>query len=114
MKPENTLIQVNRYGMGAGDQDLALQLFVNFIKLSVEENKSPNFIVFYNEGVKLLCSGSPAIEVLKTAEAKGIKLIACKTCLNHYAVTEKMEVGISSTMADIINLQMAASKVITL
>ncbi len=114
MKTEKTLIQVNSFGMGSGDSGLGLQLFANYIKLRVEEKDFPNFIVFYNEGVKLLCNGSPAIDVLKAAEDKGIKLIACKTCLNHYGIIDNMVVGIAGTMADIINLQNAASKVITL
>lgn len=114
MKSGNTLLQVTSYGMGQGDEDLALKLFNNYIKSSLEDNRLPKIIVFYNEGVKLICSGSPAIEILKEAEAKGVKLLACKTCLTHYNILDKMEVGIGGTMMDIITLQAEASKVITL
>ena len=74
----------------------------------------PKIIVFYNEGVKLICSGSPVIDILKETEKKGVKLLACKTCLNHYKILDKVEVGICGTMMDIITLQAEASKVITL
>ena len=114
MQSGNTLLQVTRYGMGQGDEELALQLFNNYIKLSLEDDRLPKIIVFYNEGVKLICSGSPAIDILKEAEAKGVKLLACKTCLNYYKIIDKMEVGVGGTMMDIITLQAEASKVITL
>lgn len=114
MNTENTLLQVNNYGMGQGDEELGLQLFGNYIKLALEDDRLPKIIVFYNSGVKLICTGSPAIEILKEAKTKGIKLFACKTCLNHYELIDKVELGIPGTMMDIITLQAKASKVISL
>ncbi len=114
MNSGNTLLQVTSYGMGHGSEELALQLFNNYIKLSLEDNRLPKIIVFYNEAVKLICEGSPAIDVLKEAESKGTKLLACKTCLNHFQLLEKMVVGVGGTMMDIITLQAEASKIITL
>ena len=110
----NTLLQVTNYGMGQGDEMLGLQLFENYIKLCLEDNRMPKIVVFYNAGVKLICEGSPVIEILKKAEDSGVKLMACKTCLNHFGIIDKVAVGIKGTMMDIITLQDKASKVITL
>jgi selenium metabolism protein YedF len=113
-KNENTLIQVNQYGMGQGNDALGLKLMGNYFKLLVEDNHLPRFVVFYNAGVKFLSQGSPVIEELKTVESKGVKLLACKTCLDFFELTDKLEVGVAGTMHDIIALQANADKVITL
>ncbi|MFA6400056.1 MAG: sulfurtransferase-like selenium metabolism protein YedF [Salinivirgaceae bacterium] len=113
-KNENTLIQVNQFGMGQGNDELGLKLIGNYFKILVEDNHLPRFIAFYNSGVKIICKGSPIIEVLKTIESMGVKLLACKTCLDFYELTDKIEVGVAGTMHDIVLLQANADKVITL
>ncbi|MBN1182872.1 MAG: DsrE family protein [Bacteroidales bacterium] len=114
MKNQNTLLQINNYGMGHGDESLGLKLIGNYLKLSLEDDRLPKIIVFYNSGVKLLCEGSPVIEILKRTEAADTKLMACKTCLDHYNLTDKIQLGIPCTMMDIITLQAGADKVVTL
>lgn len=111
---ENTLIQVTSNGMGHGDEALALTLITNYFRLLLAENHLPSIIVFYNAGVKLIAEGSPVIEHLKELEAQGVKLLACKTCLDYFALTDKLQVGMAGTMIDIIALQGKAKKVINL
>jgi selenium metabolism protein YedF len=111
---KNTLIQITQNGMGTGDNTLGLQLVKNYLNLLSEELELPNVIVFYNAGVKLICSGSPVLEIVKHLEQKGVKLMACKTCLNHFSLMDKMKTGIAGTMADILQLQKVADKVINL
>jgi len=111
---KNTLIQITQNGMGSGDDELGLLLAKNYLTLLNEEKEPPKVIAFYNGGVKLICEGSPAIEPLKNLEQKGIKLLACKTCLKHFGLIDKMETGIAGTMMDIIELQKIADKVVNL
>ena len=111
---KNSLIQITQNGMGKGDEQLGLKLVTNYLKLLNEENELPKFIALYNEGVKLICSDSPTIEIIKAIEKRGVKIIACKTCLKHFNLMDKMEVGIAGTMIDIIELQKAADRVINL
>jgi selenium metabolism protein YedF len=111
---KNTLIQITQYGMGNGDEKLGLQLVTNYLKILTEENEPPKFIAFYNGGVKLTCTGSPVIDIMKVLEKTGVKLIVCTTCLKHFNLLEKMEVGIAGTMIDIIELQKASDRVVTL
>jgi selenium metabolism protein YedF len=113
-KNENTLLQVNQFGMGQGNDELGLKLIGNYFKLLIDDKHLPRFIVFYNSGVKFICEGSPVIEVLKNLEVLGVKLLACKTCLDFYELTDKLEVGVAGTMHDIVSLQANADKVITL
>lgn len=111
---KNTLIQITQNGMGSGDEKLGLQLVTNYLKLLTEENEPPKFITFYNAGVKLTCTGSPVIEIMKSMEKNGVKLIVCTTCLKYFNLLDQMEVGIAGTMIDIIELQKAADRVVTL
>lgn len=108
----NSLLQITSCQMGQGDDQLGQLLITNYINLLQEEESRPKIITFYNSGVKLLCTGSPALEALKAMEQQGTKLIACKTCLNHFKIADKMEAGIAGTMMDIVTLQMQADKVI--
>lgn len=111
---KNTLIQINKQGMGSGDQELSLLLIQKYLELLQEEKTPPSFIVFYNEGVKLLCKESKVLESLKRLDSFGTKLIACSTCLNHFNLQKELAVGISGSMMDIIDLQKKADRIITL
>jgi selenium metabolism protein YedF len=111
---ENTLIQVTSYGMGKGDESLALKLISNYFKLLINENQLPSILIFYNEGVKLIAEGSPVLNSLQELEGLGVKLLACKTCIDFYQLTDNVKVGMVGTMIDIIALQGKAKKVISL
>ena len=110
----NTIVQVTSYGMGKGDQELQHKLISKYLTLIQLNNDLPNAIVFYTDGVKLVVEGSPVLDELRTLENKGVRLIICSTCLEHYNLLDKVQVGIVGGMTDIIEAQVNAEKVITL
>jgi len=114
MNNSNTLVQINKNGMGTGNLELGQILISNYLKLSLSNGQLPKIITFYNAGVQLTCTDSPVLETLKEMEKAGVKMIICKTCLNFYKLENKLEVGIQGTMQDIVTLQADASKVINL
>ncbi|MGQ1911095.1 sulfurtransferase-like selenium metabolism protein YedF [Marinifilum sp. RC60d5] len=111
---KNTLIQVTQNGMGSGSEELGLKLATNYFKLLNADNRLPKIMVFYNAGVKLLCENSPALEALQNLIEKGVKIVACKTCLDFYGLSNKIKIGTVGSMPDIITLQANADKVINL
>ncbi|MCT4601825.1 MAG: sulfurtransferase-like selenium metabolism protein YedF [Marinifilum sp.] len=111
---KNTLIQVTQNGMGEGSEELGLKLATNYFKLLDAENRLPKIIVFYNAGVKLICEDSPTLGVLQNLEQKGVRMLACKTCLDFFNLSDKVKVGSVGSMPDIITLQADADKVINL
>ena len=111
---KNTLVQITNEGMGTGNEELSLLLMKNYLNLLNEENELPKVMAFYNGGVKLLCEGSPVIDSFKILEQRGVKLVACKTCLNYFDLMDQFDVGIAGTMMDIIEFQKVAEKVINL
>ncbi len=71
-------------------------------------------MLFYTEGVKLVCEGSPELEQLQALQAKGIELIICQTCFNYFRLADKVKVGIVGGMPDILQTLLQADKVVTL
>lgn len=111
---KNTVILLTSNGMGKGDEILQQLLIAKYLELLNQSGDLPNAICFYTDGVRLVCEGSPVLEQLRELEAEGVRLITCSTCLSYYSLTEKVQVGITGGMSDIIEAQMKAEKVITL
>ncbi len=113
---KDTVILVTHEGMGYSKDlyQLPLTLLGKYLDLLLAGDSLPNAICFYTDGVKLVIDSSPVLEQLKSLETKGVRLIACSTCLESYGLTKRVKVGIVGGMPDIIEAQMKADKVITL
>ena len=114
MPTSDTVLQITRKGMGEADSELQMKLMQTYFKLIIEAETLPAVICFYTEGVHLVIEGSPVLELLQILESKGVRLIACTTCLDYYDINDAVAVGIKGGMTDIIEAQRRASKVITL
>lgn len=109
-----TVLLITRNGMGNAEPELQQKLITTYFKLLDENQILPAVICFYTNGVKLVVEGSPVIDVLKSLEAKGVRLILCSTCLKYYNLSDQVLVGIVGGMTDILEAQRRASKVISL
>jgi hypothetical protein len=114
MSAADTVILITRNGMGEADQVLQHKLISTYLNLLVENNSLPTAICFYTEGVYLTIESSPVLATLQSLESLGVRLILCSTCVNYYELGEKVKVGIVGGMADILEAQLRASKVITI
>jgi hypothetical protein len=111
---KDTVLLVTRPGMGSAEPDLQLKLFITYLKLLLEGTTLPNVICFYTQSVRLVVADSPVLDLLAQLEARGVRLIVCSTCLNYYDLQDQVRVGIVGSMADIIEAQTRAAKVISL
>lgn len=109
-----TVILITRYGMGHSEPELQLKLIGNYLNLLDQNQVLPAAICFYTDGVRLAVAGSPVLDVLRSLEEKGVRLILCSTCLNYYNLRDQVQVGIIGGMTDILEAQRRAEKVITL
>lgn len=109
----NTLVVITREGMGHGPADLQIRLLKTWLKLLVENGLKPT-LAFYTEGVKLLVEGSPVLDELIALEQRGVRLIACKTCLDYWNLGGQLRAGIVGGMGDIQAAQVLAAKVLML
>lgn len=109
-----TVLLFTRNGLGRAPEDLQQGLAVKFLSLLEQSGQLPAKILFYTDGVKLACQGSPALEQLRAMEAKGVELVLCKTCLDYFQLADQAAVGIVGGMPDIIEAMQKAGKVISL
>jgi hypothetical protein len=108
------LIIVANDGMGTAEKDLRHLMIYKYFLLLCEFQHLPKVVFFYTEGVKLLIEGSPILEQLKALEERGVLIIGCSTCLKHYELMQRIEVGIVGSMGDLIEAQIKMDKVIYL
>ena len=94
----NTVVVISADHMGEGDEELGKVLIKGFIYALTEQDVLPQTILFYNGGAKLTCEESPTLEDLKSLEAQGVEILTCGTCLNHYGLTDKLQVGSVTNM----------------
>ena len=109
-----TVILVTHDGMGSATAPLQHRLFKTYLGILLENEMLPQAICFYGEGIQMVLEGSPVLEELRSLAAQGVDLIACQTCLTYYGHVKDRAVGIAGSMADIVEAQWRAEKVITL
>jgi selenium metabolism protein YedF len=100
--------------IGFGDDALGLALMVNFLRTLKEMGNELWRLVFVNNGVKLTIDGSEVLEDLRQYEKDGLKIMVCGTCLNHFNLLERKQVGETTNMLDIVTAMQLADKVISI
>jgi sulfur relay (sulfurtransferase) complex TusBCD TusD component (DsrE family) len=111
---KNTVLLFTANGMGDAPQELQHLLTNKFMGLLLDGDVLPAKILFYTDGVKLVCKGSPVLENLQKMPERGVELILCSTCLDYFGLTDQVAVGIVGGMTDIIEAMQKAEKVIHL
>ena len=110
----STVIVIAANGMGRADVALQQTLIAKYLSLLDDVEPLPSALCFYTEGVRLVAEGSPVLALLRRLEERGVELIVCRTCLEALGLVEQVRVGRVGGMADILDAQMHAEKVITL
>ncbi|WP_348983821.1 sulfurtransferase-like selenium metabolism protein YedF [Fusibacter sp. A2] len=105
---------INRSAMGEGDRELGETLMRAFLNKLRARDEVPAAMLFYNEGVKLLTTGSYVLDAFDALEQKGVQLLACGTCLNYYGLSDTLRIGQVSNMEEIVDYMHRADQVITL
>jgi len=100
--------------MGYGDDLLGRKLMTSFVKTLKEMGDELWRLVFVNNGVKLTIEGSEILPVLKDYKAEGLQILVCGTCLTHFDLLDKKQVGETTNMLDIVTAMQLADKVINI
>ena len=105
----------NTNAIGTNSSELGGNLAKMAIFTLSESDRVPSYVLFMNEGVKLVTGTEPQIvENLNTLIEKGTKVLVCGTCLNFYGLKDELKVGTVSNMYDILGAMQEVSKVIKL
>ncbi len=113
-KSKKIMIMVATDRIGHGDDELGLKLMVNFLKTLKEMGTELWRLVFVNNGVKLAVQGSEVLPVLQELESGGTVILVCGTCLSHFNLLDKKQVGQTTNMLDIVTAMQMADKVINI
>jgi selenium metabolism protein YedF len=109
-----SLLVISQDVMGKGDDNLGQVLIKSFFHTLAETAPVPEVIVFLNSGVKLVAHGSEVIEDIKSLEQKGVKILACGTCLDYYKLKDKILAGSISNMYEIKDLMLSGRPVVNI
>ena len=105
---------VRNDAIGSGDRELGEALIKMFFFTLAAAEDPPGAILLLERGVFLAVENEQVIEHLRSLAARGVDILVCGTCLNHYQLHERLQVGTVSNMYDIFARMQAAAKVITL
>lgn len=108
------LIMIANDRIGTGDAVLGSLLMKNFINTLNEMGESLWRIICVNEGVKLCLKDAHTIDGLEKLENRGVSILVCGTCLEHYGLMNQKAVGVTTNMLDIVTSLELAERVINL
>ena len=111
-KSNGLVIVLSSNQMGSGDEVLGKLLMKGFVYAVSHQEQLPEKVLMYNSGAYLSCEGSDSLEDLKELEAQGVEILTCGTCLNHYHLEDKLQVGGVTNMYDITESLLQAKKII--
>ena len=111
---EGAIVLISSEKLGSGSDELGKILMKGFLFSLTELPLPPRVVIFINSGVHLAAEGSNTLADLQTLCGKGSKVLACGTCLNYYALTEKLAVGEVVDMFTIAGFVTTAEKLISL
>lgn len=103
---------VSAQTLGRGDDTLGAVLIEKFFTLLADEPAPPETVFFYNTGVRLCVEGSAIHPYLRALHGRGVRLLACGTCLDHYRIHPAPPVE-ASTMKHLLSLLAADPGVVT-
>ncbi len=100
--------------LGGDDRDLGEILIKGFLGTLSKIDTPPTAVALMNEGVKLALFESSACDHLKNLEKKGVAILVCGTCTQHFGITNSVGVGVISNMFEIVETLNKADKILSL
>ncbi|MDH7488456.1 MAG: sulfurtransferase-like selenium metabolism protein YedF [Anaerolineae bacterium] len=101
--------------MGRGENpELGNILIRAFFHTLGEVEPLPDVIIFFNAGVKLVVEGAAVADDLNALCKRGVRVMACGTCLGHFGLKDKVAVGEVSNMYTIAETMLRAGKIVSL
>jgi selenium metabolism protein YedF len=95
--------------LGRDDEELGRRLIKILLDTLAANETRPRTIILLNAGVKLACEGSEALEALHDLAEKGVRILACGTCLNHFNLNDALQVGQPTNAYEVVNILLAGN-----
>lgn len=114
VQPRKIMVMCATDRMGFGDDALGKKLMVNFVRTLKEMGPELWRLVFVNNGVKLTIDGADVLDDLRAMEGDGLTILVCGTCLEHFDLLARKQVGVTTNMLDIVTAMQVADKVVSI
>jgi selenium metabolism protein YedF len=115
-KAENqtkTVVYVASRAMGTGSEELGRKLMRGFFRTWIDVQPAPWRVILINSGVFLSTVDEEAADALAMLEQKGVHVLSCGTCLQHFGLEQELRAGKSTNMYEVIESLNQASKVVS-
>ncbi|MEA5075147.1 MAG: hypothetical protein VB139_02205 [Coriobacteriia bacterium] len=99
---------------GGADPELGAILMRSFLVSLSHEVQRPLAVMLVNEGVRLACIGSEALDELRRLSEAGVMVRACTTCLKHFDLLDRLEVGEASNMPSLVSAVCGPDEIVTI
>lgn len=110
---DRLVVYLGNDAMGRGDDELGHKLMRGFLRTWIDADTKPWRMIFINSGVKLTTTDEEAAEAISLLSERGVEVLSCGTCLEHFDLMNKLRVGRVTNMFEVIESLNAASKVIS-
>ncbi|MCL2249945.1 MAG: sulfurtransferase-like selenium metabolism protein YedF [Oscillospiraceae bacterium] len=111
---QNLVVLIGSNAMGNGAEELGKILIKGFLYSLTELDNPPKCVIFFNSGAYLTSEGANTLDDLKLLVDKGVEVVTCGTCVNYYALQDKLAVGKIVNMYDITERLTAAGRVVSI
>ncbi len=112
--PARCAVLITRKGIGGDDALLGEVLMKGFLGTISQMSPLPSVIALMNEGVHLAMKHTASLDHLSLLEKKGVRILVCGTCTNHFGITSDIGAGVISNMFEITESLLAAGKTLSL
>ena len=99
--------------VGRGDDELGVKLMRGFLRTWIDATNLPWRMIFMNSGVKLTSVDEEAVDAVSMLAQKGVEILSCGTCLQHFGLENELKVGKVTNMYEAIETLNEATKVIS-
>ncbi len=110
---DRNVVYIGKDRMGTGDDELGAKLMRGFLRTWIDVNPKPWRMIFINSGVRLTTIDEESTEATLLLQEKGVEILSCGTCLQHFGLEDKLKVGKATNMYEVIETLNSASKVIS-
>jgi selenium metabolism protein YedF len=107
------VVYVGTSCMGKGDEELGRKLMRGFLRTWIDVDAVPWRMIFINSGVELTVTDEEAVDALGMLQHKGVEILSCGTCLQHFGYESDLKVGRTTNMYEVVETLRTASKVIS-
>ncbi len=108
-----TVIIISRDQMGDSDRELGRKILGTCLR-KLTALGEVDAVVLYNSGVKLAVTGTELAGEITLLFEKGVDILPCGTCVEHFGLNGQLVVDRISNMDEILATLRKADKVITL